>query len=94
MKSKEQEAKERRDMTKAAAMVLQVSLSAICPILLLLSVGMWLDGKYGNGGYWFTAFGIICGVYSAYKGSYQLIKDVWLKKEEENEVYSESDKQL
>ncbi|MBE6881997.1 MAG: AtpZ/AtpI family protein [Oscillospiraceae bacterium] len=94
MKSKEQEAKERRDMTKAAAMVLQVSLSAICPILLLLSVGIWLDGKYGNGGYWFTAFGIICGVYSAYKGSYQLIKDVWLKKEEENEVYSESDKQL
>lgn len=94
MKSKEQEAKERRDMTKAAAMVLQVSLSAICPILLLLSVGIWLDGKYGNGGYWFTAFGIICGIYSAYKGSYQLIKDVWLKKEEESEVYSESDKQL
>lgn len=91
MKSKEQEAKERRDMVKAASMVLQVSLSAICPILLLLSVGMWLDGKYGNGGYWFTAFGIICGIYSGYKGSYQLIKDVWLKKEEENVETSGSD---
>ena len=65
-------------------MVLQVSLSAICPILLLMSVGMWLDEKYGNGGYWFTAIGIICGIYSGYKGSYQLIKDVWMKEEKQN----------
>jgi hypothetical protein len=65
-------------------MVLQVSLSAICPILLLLSVGMWLDGEFGNGGYWFTAAGIICGIYSGYKGSYQLIKDVWMKEEKQN----------
>ena len=65
-------------------MVLQVSLSAICPILLLMSVGIWLDGKYGNGGYWFTAAGIICGIYSGYKGSYQLIKDVWMKEEKQN----------
>ena len=50
--------KEQRDIIKASSMVLQVSLSAICPILLLMSVGMWLDGKYGNGGYWFTAIGI------------------------------------
>ena len=72
-------------------MVLQVSLSAICPILLLMSVGMWLDGKYGNGGYWFTAIGIICGIYSGYKGSYQLIKDVWMKEEKQNGKNPESD---
>jgi hypothetical protein len=72
-------------------MVLQVSLSAICPILLLMSVGMWLDGKYGNGGYWFTAAGIICGIYSGYKGSYQLIKDVWMKEEKQNGKNPESD---
>ena len=72
-------------------MVLQVSLSAICPILLLMSVGMWLDGKYGNGGYWFTAIGIICGIYSGYKGSYQLIKDVWMKEEKQNGKTPESD---
>ena len=72
-------------------MVLQVSLSAICPILLLMSVGMWLDGKYGNGGYWFTAIGIICGIYSGYKGSYQLIKDVWMKEEKQNVKNPESD---
>ena len=83
--------KEQRDIIKASSMVLQVSLSAICPILLLLSVGMWLDGEFGNGGYWFTAAGIICGIYSGYKGSYQLIKDVWMKKEEENAEISESD---
>lgn len=72
-------------------MVLQVSLSAICPILLLMSVGIWLDGKYGNGGYWFTAAGIICGIYSGYKGSYQLIKDVWMKEEKQNGKNPESD---
>ena len=71
-------------------MVLQVSLSAICPILLLMSVGIWLDGKYGNGGYWFTAAGIICGIYSGYKGSYQLIKDVWMKEEKQNGKNPES----
>ena len=76
--------KEQRDIIKASSMVLQVSLSALCPILLLMSVGMWLDGKYGNGGYWFTAIGIICGIYSGYKGSYQLIKDVWMKEEKQN----------
>ena len=76
--------KEQRDIIKASSMVLQVSLSAICPILLLMSVGMWLDGKYGNGVYWFTAIGIICGIYSGYKGSYQLIKDVWMKEEKQN----------
>ena len=72
--------------------MLQVSLSAICPILLLMSVGMWLDGKYGNGGYWFTAAGIICGIYSGYKGSYQLIKDVWIKEEKKNEIPESNDK--
>jgi len=84
--------KEQRDIIKASSMVLQVSLSAICPILLLLSVGMWLDGKYGNGGYWFTAAGIICGIYSGYKGSYQLIKDVWIKEEKKNEIPESNDK--
>lgn len=76
--------KEQREIIKASSMVLQVSLSAICPILLLMSVGIWLDGKFGNGGYWFTAIGIICGIYSGYKGSYQLIKDVWMKEEKQN----------
>ena len=84
--------KEQRDIIKASSMVLQVSLSAICPILLLMSVGMWLDGKYGNGGYWFTAAGIICGIYSGYKGSYQLIKDVWIKEEKKNEIPESNDK--
>ena len=82
--------KEQRDIIKASSMVLQVSLSAICPILLLMYVGIWLDGKYGNGGYWFTAIGIICGIYSGYKGSYQLIKDVWLKEEKQNGEIPES----
>ncbi len=91
MLSKEDEARERRKLVKAASMVLQVSLSAVCPILLMLSVGMWLDSEFGNG-YWFTVVGIICGIYSAYKGSYQLIKDVWLKDEKQDEKAHENDK--
>ncbi len=83
-------AKDQRDIIKSASMVLQVSLSAICPIILLLSVGVWLDSKFGNGGYLFTAIGVICGIYSAYKGSYQLIKDIWLKEEKQNEEIPES----
>ena len=84
MKSREQRLKERREVIKSASMLFQVSISALCPIILLLGVGTWLDGKYGNGGYWFTAIGIICGIYSGYKGSYQLIKDVWMKEEKQN----------
>ena len=72
---------EMRSIIKSSTMLFQVAISAICPIILLLAVGNWLDGKYGNGGYWFTAIGIICGIYSAYRGCYYLIKDVWLKEE-------------
>ena len=80
---------ELRSIIKSSSMLFQVSISAICPIILLLCVGIWLDGKYGNGGYWFTAIGIICGIYSAYRGCYYLIKDVWLKEEKDAESDSE-----
>ena len=78
-----------RSIIKSSSMLFQVSISAICPIILLLCVGIWLDGKYGNGGYWFTAIGIICGIYSAYRGCYYLIKDVWLKEEKDAKSDSE-----
>ena len=75
---------ELRNIIKSSSMFFQLSISAICPIILLMAFGMWLDGKYGNGGFWFTAAGIICGVYSAYRGCYYLIKDVWIDKEEKD----------
>ena len=75
---------ELRSIIKSSSMFFQLSISAICPIILLMAAGMWLDGKYGNGGFWFTAAGIICGVYSAYRGCYYLIKDVWIDKEEKD----------
>ena len=80
---------EMRSIIRSSSMLFQVSISAICPIILLLCVGIWLDGKYGNGGYWFTAIGIICGIYSAYRGCYYLIRDVWLKEEKDVESNSE-----
>ena len=80
---------EMRSIIRSSSMLFQVSISAICPIILLLCVGIWLDGKYGNGGYWFTAIGIICGIYSAYRGCYYLIRDVWLKEEKDAESDSE-----
>lgn len=78
-----------RSIIKSSSMLFQVSISAICPIILLMAVGNWLDGRYGNGGYWFTAIGTICGIYSAYRGCYYLIKDVWLKEEKNVESDSE-----
>ena len=80
---------EMRSIIKSSAMLFQVAISAICPIIRLLAVGNGLDGKYGNGGYWFTAIGTICGIYSAYRGCYYLIKDVWLKEEKNVEPDSE-----
>lgn len=73
-------------------MITELSLTAICPIILLLFVGIWLDGRFGNGGYWFTGAGIICGIYSAYRGVYYLIKDFTVEKKEKNgEAFSEND---
>lgn len=66
---------EHSKILKAGALVLQVSLSAICPIILLLSLGVYLDNKYHPGNHLFAIIGIICGVYSAYRSTYYLIKD-------------------
>lgn len=72
-------------IAKAATMIFQVSLSAVCPIIILLSVGIWLDGKYGNGGHWFSVAGILIGIYSAYRSTYYLIKDAFFDKEKKEE---------
>lgn len=92
MENKEKKAREKRLIFRSLAMITELALSAICPIILLLLAGIWLDGKYGNGGYWFTAAGIICGIYSAYRGVYYLIKDFTVDKKEKNgKVHSEDD---
>lgn len=93
-KSKEEIFRERHDVIKAASMVLQVSLSAICPIIILLSVGIWLDEKYGGGNHWFAVAGIIIGIYSAYRSTYLMIRDAFLKNREvkENEIAKDVDK--
>ena len=84
----EEKARDFHRLAKAATMVIQVSLSAICPIIILLSVGVWLDDKYGGGNHWFALAGIIIGIYSAYRGTYYMIKDAFFDKEkkEENNV--------
>lgn len=66
-------------------MVLQVSLSAVCPIIILLSVGVWPDEKYGDGAHWFAVAGILIGIYSAYRSTYYLIKDAFFDKEERDD---------
>ena len=93
-KSKEEIFRERHDVKKAASMVLQVSLSAVCPIIILLSVGIWLDEKYGGGNHWFAAFGIIIGIYSAYRSTYFMIRDAFLRNKEvkEDEIVQDVDK--
>lgn len=93
-KSKEEIFRERHDVIKAASMVLQVSLSAICPIIILLSVGIWLDEKYGGGNHWFAVAGIIIGIYSAYRSTYLMIRDAFFKNREvkEDEIAKDVDK--
>lgn len=92
-KSKEEIFRERHNVIKAASMVLQVSLSAICPIIILLSLGVWLDEKYGGGNHWFAAAGIVIGVYSAYRSTYLMIRDAFLKDKEvkEDETVQKAD---
>lgn len=71
---------------KAGTLVLQVSLSAVCPIILLLSLGIWLDGRYNPGSHVFAVIGIVCGVYSAYRSTWYLIRDTMrLGKDEKEE---------
>ncbi len=77
-------------VAKAATMVIQVSLSAVCPIILMLSLGIWLDEKYSSGGNWFALAGIIIGIYSAYRGTYYLIKDAFFDKEKKEENNGET----
>ncbi len=92
-KSKEEIFRERHDVIKAASMVLQVSLSAVCPIIILLSVGIWLDEKYGGGNHWFAVAGIVIGIYSAYRSTYFMIRDAFLKNKEvkEDEIVQDVD---
>ena len=93
MAENKKDARELQKLIKAGSLVLQVSLSAVCPIILLLFAGIWLDGKYGNGGHWFAALGILMGIYSAYRSTYYMIRDGFMDKKEETdyEISPESD---
>ena len=74
---------------KAGTLVLQVSLSAICPIILLLIVGMNIDERVNPESHVFAVIGIICGIYSAYRSTYYLIRDT--VKFGESDVKKETD---
>ncbi len=93
-KAGDEKAKDFHRVAKAAIMVLQVSLSAICPIILMLTVGIWLDDKYGNGNNWFALAGILIGIYSAYRGTYYLIKDAFFDKDKKEENNGETPSKL
>jgi len=77
--NRENRVKAMRDVVKSMTMVFQLGLSALCPILILVIVGLKLDTKYGNGHHWFTVAGVVCGIYSAYRGTYLMIRDGWMK---------------
>jgi len=90
---RENRVKAMRDVVKSMTMLFQLGLSALCPILILVIAGLKLDEKYGNGHHWFTVAGVVCGIYSAYRGTYLMIRDGWMrdrgnapaKKEDTNE---------
>ena len=72
-----------RDVTRSLTMLFQLGLSAICPILILIIVGLKLDQKFGNGHHWFTVAGVVCGIYASYRGTYLMIRDGWMKDQKE-----------
>jgi len=76
---RENRVKAMRDVVKSMTMVFQLGLSALCPILILVIAGLKLDAKFGNGHHWFTVAGVVCGVYSAYRGTYLMIRDGWMR---------------
>ena len=87
---KENRAEIRRDLVRSLSMVFQLGLSAICPILILILVGLKLDTRFGNGHHWFTIAGAVCGVYAAYRSTYLLIRDGWAKDQAEQAERSET----
>ena len=78
-----------RDVVRSMTMIFQLGLSAICPILILVLIGLRLDMKYGNGHHWFTAAGVVCGIYSAYRGTYLMIRDGWGREKETDPAQKE-----
>lgn len=80
-----------RDVTRSMAMVFQLGLSAICPILILIIVGLKLDMKFGNGHHWFTLAGAVCGVYAAYRSTYLLIRENFAKEKKPENAEPETE---
>lgn len=81
-----QDPRERNRILKAGTLVLQVALSALCPIILLLSLGIYLDDRFLPGKHVFAVIGIVCGVYSAYRSTYFLIRDTMRLHDDEKET--------
>ena len=77
-------------VVKASTLILQVGLSVLCPIILLMSLGIYLDDRFCSGSHWFLFGGIICGVYSAYRSTYFLIRDTMHLKQRETEKNDET----
>ena len=84
-KDEASKAKNRQRVLKALTMVFQLALSAVCPIILLILLGTWLDSKYGNGHHIFTLAGAFLGIYSAYRSTWLLLRDNFLKKTEKSQ---------
>lgn len=65
---------------KYMALITQVGLSMITPILMGVFIGQWLDGKFSTGGIFFIVFMLI-GVASAFYNLFKLPKMIKNRKE-------------
>lgn len=81
--------KKNHDVFKALALISQLGISMIVPILLCLFIGHWLDEKLGTG--FLVIIFLILGILTAYRSLYMytrpLIKG---SKEKENEAFWKS----
>ena len=65
--------KKRNDVARSLAMVTQLGISMLAPVVLCAFVGNWLDGRYG----WsVTAVLLILGILAGVRNTWILLKQI------------------
>lgn len=77
----------KRDIIKAAALLMQVGISMLVPIVLCVFVGKWLDSFFNTGGILLIVFAVL-GVGAGFRSVYDLTKSFCKEKNEKEYRFS------
>lgn len=76
-------------VVKTMALITQVGISMLCPILMMLWLGVWLEERFDIP---FVLLFLLLGIAAGFRNCYILIKNatgVWKNKEQEHEKTDE-----